>query len=342
MRYSTSGRGRDKKHRPYPPERSPVTVCVAASFAWNYAHKDKPTDFGPAAIIASDRMLTAGDVQYEPNKRKFAEINKSTFIWVSGDYAFHSKAVKDTFKLTNATSTVENVATIYGQALQAIKRKEAEDLYLAPLGLNTDTFIAQQKDMSDTFVATLREQLQNHRSEETEAIVVGPQIVRDQSQMRIFTVDTHGIVSCHDDLAFATIGSGAWHARSRLTQWGYTNTVTFGPAMAAVYAAKKAAEVAPGVGKATDMVVIFRDHAEFLREDFAAGLSDIYKRYEEHHLALVRTSLEEISELLAKDGRVGEGKGSPTAGAQAGRGPPSAAAEATRSDENGAQETDEN
>jgi hypothetical protein len=76
-------------------------------------------------------------------------------------------------------------------------------------GLNTDTFFSQQREMSDSFVTALREQMQNHRSEEVAAIVIGGQTIGEHRGVRIFEVNTHGIVSCHDDVGFSAIGSGA-------------------------------------------------------------------------------------------------------------------------------------
>jgi hypothetical protein len=72
-------------------------------------------------------------------------------------------------------------------------------------------------------------------------------------------VDTGGSVNCCDDVGFAAIGIGAWHAKSRLMQGGYINNMFFAPALAVLYAAKKAAEIAPGVGRATDIQIVLRE-----------------------------------------------------------------------------------
>ena len=276
-----------------------MTVCIAAGFLWNHATVGMPTDYRPAAIVATDRMITAGDVKYEPTQRKRAEIFPGTVILVAGDYAYHSAALKATYAQTDQTASPQTIATIYGQALQAIKRKEAEDLYLAPLGLNTDTFISQQREMSDSFVATLREQMQNHRSEEVAALIIGGQTVRESRAVRIFEISTHEIVSCHDDVGFAAIGSGAWHAKSRLMQAGYVNTLYFPGALGLTFAAAKAAEVAPGVGSHIDMAVVYEDHVEDLRPDLAAELSALYKRYREKYNELGLNSIYELRDFIA-------------------------------------------
>jgi hypothetical protein len=80
---------------------------------------------------------------------------------------------------------------------------------------------------------------------------------------------------------FRQLGDGAWHAKSRLMQAGYVNTAHFAPALAAIFVAKKAAEVAPGVGTATDIHIVFKNQVEPLRPDLAAKLSELYNIYED-------------------------------------------------------------
>jgi hypothetical protein len=225
-----------------------VTVCIATLFQWNYADAGQPPNFGMAAIAASDRMITAGDVQYEPSQQKVLFLFPRIIILVAGDYSLHTQALKSTIAQLKGTQNPEpkNVAAIYGGAVQAVQRKAAEDMILAPLGLNTDSFLAQQKDMSNAFVSDIAHQLQNYVGEEVEALVVG---IGGDDTAQIYEINRHGNVSCYDDVGFAAIGIGGWHARSRLMQTGFVKVLNFAPALAATYAAKKAAEIAPGVAE---------------------------------------------------------------------------------------------
>jgi 20S proteasome alpha/beta subunit len=315
-----------------------VTVCVATMCRWNYGTIEQP-NIGHAVVLATDRMITAGDVEYEPDQMKIASVAPNLIITVAGDYGYHSQAIKETLKQTDANSKPENVAAIYAQCLQAIKRKEAEDLYLAPLGLNTDTFLAQQKDMSDSFIASLREQLQGHRGEEAEAIVIGSDVVRERHISRLFAIDRHGIVRCYDDVGFAAIGSGASHALSRLMQVGYVNSFPYVVGLSAAFAAKKAAEIAPGVGKRTDLHVICRDNTEAVWPEVVAKLDSLHTKYEEDHLALLRQRVQDldayIAELAKTKASDAQGRKDYTTNAQTnGRSNPPAA-ETARKDEAG-------
>jgi hypothetical protein len=86
-----------------------VTVCIASLFQWNYGTTTNPPDLGPAAIVASDRMITFGDVQYEPNLLKVSFITPETLLLVAGDYAIHSQALKDTYRQISSSTPPRNI-----------------------------------------------------------------------------------------------------------------------------------------------------------------------------------------------------------------------------------------
>jgi len=213
-----------------------MTVCITTLFQWNYGsrHSARPA---PAALVVTDRMITAGDVQYEPQQTKTAQITPHTLLVIAGDYSLHSQALKATFVnfREDRTASPEDIARFYARKIQEIKTREAEDLYLAPLGLNTDTFLAQQKEMAPHLASHLTEQMQSYRGEEVDALVIGS----SGDYVQLYGIDSKGIISCFDDVGFAAIGSGAWHAKSRLMQAGYTNQTVFARAAALTFAAKK-------------------------------------------------------------------------------------------------------
>lgn len=255
-----------------------MTVCVAVLCTLNYAEPGDPPDIRLVAMTASDRMITSGDVQYEPNQTKVAEMTRHTLLLIAGDYSLHTEAIRSTkIELLNRPEASPNdIALIYGRTIQAIKRRQAEDTYLAPLGLNNDLLMAQQKEMSDYIVEKLVAQMQNYRGEDVEALVVGVDDKRDGNGA-IYHVDNFGSVSCADDIGFAAIGSGAWHARSQLMVTGYTPHINYFRALPMVHAAKKAADISPGVGNYTDINLIFRSGFERLMPETYDKLEELYR-----------------------------------------------------------------
>lgn len=284
-------------------ERKAVTVCIAALFNWNYSPPgEPPKDIGKAALVASDRMITTGNVQYEPNQSKFSRIADNAIILISGDYSIHSEALKDTHAQLKGDQTraPKDIAIIYGRAIQAIKRRQAEDIYLAPLGLNTDSFLGQQKEFSIELTNAIIQNLQSFEGEEVDAIVIGSSILSGgpNAVTQIHLVDTKGRVSCEDDVGFAAIGIGAWHARSRLMQAGYTSNFSFAQSLAAIYGAKKSSEISPGVGVYTDFQLVLRDAIIPLWPHVADKLRDLYLDFEDKRRVLVTDAVNQLQDFI--------------------------------------------
>ena len=82
--------------------------------------------------------------------------------------------------------------------------------------------------------------MQNYVGPDVESLVVAS----DGTNAQIIHVDSRGMTSNMNDLGFAAIGIGSWHARSRSMQSGYVNTAGFSKAITETFAAKRSAEIA--------------------------------------------------------------------------------------------------
>lgn len=244
----------------------------------------------------SDRKITAGDVEYEPNQLKIAFISDRALITVAGDISLHSEAIVRTNEQVRGRSdtTPQNIASIYGHAIQSAKQRQAEAIYLAPIGLNTDTFLAQQREYSDGFIERITQQMQNYVGPDVESLVVAA----DGNNAQIIHVDPRGMTSNMNDLGFAAIGIGSWHARSKLMQSGYVNTAGFSKAITETFAAKRSAEIAPGVGKFTDAFVVFRNAIEPLRAEIYAKTMEIYDVKVRGRAEIEREAVDELQEYI--------------------------------------------
>jgi hypothetical protein len=312
-------------------ERRSVTVCIAALFTWNYA--GAPPQMGIGAVTASDRMITAADIQYEPLQQKIAFFD-GTMILVAGDIAIHSQAILDAItQIRGRKLPPYDIAQIYGRSVQAINRRHAENQILGPLGLNTDTFLSQQKEFSDSFVNTITSQLQNYRPVDSEALVVGT----DGERAHIYSVDAYGNDTNLDAVGFGAIGIGAWHAKSRLMQAGHVSARMIAPTLAALFAAKRNAEIAPGVGTYTDINIVLKGGISPLWDRVGPELHRLYRKYSQE---LDRISNEIVAELQGfidrpQQSESDDPKGSPRENAQADASTGSDAAETPRGNETG-------
>jgi hypothetical protein len=135
--------------------RKGMTVCVAA-----IAEKR-------LLIGASDRMLTAGDIEFEPEQAKVWIISNSIFALIAGDGSIQAEIMKEVHKdiqhrivaFPTKWVSVKDVATLYCEKYRDILRNRAETEVLKPLGLDFQQFIQKQSEMQREFVADIADKL---------------------------------------------------------------------------------------------------------------------------------------------------------------------------------------
>jgi 20S proteasome alpha/beta subunit len=224
-----------------------MTVCIAAMF----------NDSG--VIGASDRMITAGDVQFQPQQTKIIPLSSSIVVTVAGDYALQVEIFQNVRsdvdrRIQNEPDNwwkVSDVADLYSHYYKQVKLKRAETAILAPLGLNNDTWISKQAQMAPQLITQIATELLNFEIPVVETIFAGI----DTTGAHIYVADK-GSLTCHDGVGFAAIGAGYWHADSQFMFAGHTRQRQLPETLLLTYSAKKRAEVAPGVGEATDMFMV--------------------------------------------------------------------------------------
>jgi 20S proteasome alpha/beta subunit len=201
--------------RPAARARGPMTVCVAALSRWKY-----PDGLdGSAVVLASDRMMTSADTEYEPPKRKVGNLTDRSLIMVAGDFTAHSQLVlmaSEKIKSRGLTR-ISELAEAYAEAFREYRARQASAVYLEPIGLNLDTFISRQSDMNSDLVFRLYDTISNYRVD-AEAIIAGY-----DTAAHIYMVDQTGLVTCHDEIGFAAIGTGYSHAKFQFMSGQYAS-----------------------------------------------------------------------------------------------------------------------
>jgi hypothetical protein len=255
--------------------RDQVTVCIAALC-------------GDGAVFGiADRMLTSGDIQFEPmSPHKLLPLTKSIVAMAAGDAAFNAQILQDVaqevqLRIQEAPDEwliVRDVAEMYVRHRNEEKLKRAEAALLAPLGLTRDSFLAKQQFMERSIVERVTESMITFDVPVTEVIFMGS----DPSGLHIYVVNG-GEISCNDSIGFAAIGSGARHAESEFMLGRHSWNSPLPETLLRVYAAKKRAEIAPGVGEESDMVMVQRQLGSFdlVHEDVVAKLEEQFRRTEE-------------------------------------------------------------
>jgi hypothetical protein len=322
----TSGRGfLKKKHNPK--RKAPLTVCIAA--------------ICESSIIyaAVDRMMTSGDVEFEPDldsipkyefptplkhqantNPKIVPITNSITAMTAGDSGLQTEITQQLYhtvrkriesdpqRLVLVKEVVDDYVEIYNKT----KMNRLRNSVFAPFGLTEDTFFSKQSQMSKEFVAEITKQIREFETyfinmHGVDTIFVGI----DDSFLgavgpHIYTVvkssNGDGVICC-DSVGFAAVGSGARHAESQFMLARHSRYASLPDTVLLTYLAKKRSEVAPGVGKGTDMFTIGPIPGSFamldMVEDFDLGKIDsIYKSIENGQSKVLRKAKEKSHKYI--------------------------------------------
>ena len=259
-----------------------MTVCIAAIC-------ENGIIYG-----ASDRMLTSGDIEFEPDldsitkpelpgatalafnsNTKIYAITNSLVVMTAGDSGLQCEIVQDMLiQVNNVLQTnqhqiaVREAVGMYLEAYEKAKNRRAHQMVLAKYYLDMPTFLAKSSQMSPHLVAEINQQIQRFDSlfaemHGVETIITGTDhsFGNDRPSAHIYSVIKVAgadMVTCCDAVGFATVGSGGRHAASQFMLAGHSPFSSSPETLLLTYLAKKRSEVAPGVGKGTDMFVIGR------------------------------------------------------------------------------------
>jgi 20S proteasome alpha/beta subunit len=83
----------------------------------------------------------------------------------------------------------------------------------------------------------------------------------------------------HDVIGYAAVGSGGIHALQAMIGFRHSPTAGLRETVFRVYAAKRRAEVAPGVGLDTDVAIVSASGVRFLSPSTLEGLATLYDNY---------------------------------------------------------------
>ena len=253
----------------------------------------------------SDRMLTSGDIEFETGQTKVFGFSPNIFAQFAGDSDAHFAVATETHLavLKNGISSVGEVARLYAQNALSLRRRRAEGIHLAPLGLDTETFISRQQELLPELALSLAERLENEVLG-LEAIIAGV----DASGPHIYSVggppglEEHHQAVCRDMPGFWAIGSGARQFETMFMYQRYYRFCPFLDALLLMYSAKRRAEVSPGVGSATDVLVLGGDSCGFLSPTAIAALEEHHRTFEE----AIAKEMARTVEGLANDARISQ------------------------------------
>ena len=248
-------------------------------------------------------MITAGDVEFEQPQPKMWSLSAHIIAMIYGDMAAQGEIAARTEigVARRGVRDVESVAALYASNVGDYTRRAAEASVLGPLGMSTESFLNRHQSVHPDLVDALTRQLQEYAYDAGlhlgGAIIVG----MDDFGGHIWQVE-YGEITKLDRIGFVAAGSGRRHAESEFMFAGYTPRWDFPEALSLIYSAKKRAEVAPGVGKQTDVVVIFpnlRDVRLFSHDsELVQRLEEIYQESDAKRIRAIDEQHSAVREFI--------------------------------------------
>ncbi len=233
-----------------------MTICVAAI-----------CDKCNAVIVASDKMITAEflALEFEHPNSKIEKLADCCVGLTAGDALAHTelfRACKQNIQLLKSPS-VELIANEVKEQFLAHRRSRAEEAILKPRGFTINEFYKEgliTRIPSDLAMAIDRG-VQDSKYP-LSILLAGV----DDLGAHIYSIEDPGIVNCFDRLGYNAIGSGDRHALYYIIGNDHQENSGLKETLFLVYAAKKKAELAPGVGNAIEMAIIRKSGIKFITQ----------------------------------------------------------------------------
>lgn len=245
-----------------------MTVCIAAVCA-----------DGQKVVVASDRMVSAGflALEFEHPNAKMQTLSETCVGLTAGDALAHTelfRACRVRVQRLQAPG-LELIANQVKDEFGTLRRTRAEDSILRPRGLTLEMFYQQglMRHLPVEIALTLDSQIQSAKFP-LEIIIAGV----DTSGAHIYGVHDPGVVECYDSLSYHAIGSGSRHALMTLIGHEHSSDRSVNDTVYSVYEAKKRAEVAQGVGEATEIGIVTDSETRILTDEQKQALEGIYRK----------------------------------------------------------------
>src|SRR5258706_1487663 len=225
-----------------------MTVCIAA-ICYN----------GKSIVVSADRMFTASaplNLEFEPPISKIELLSPRCIVMVAGT-SLSAAEIIDTAreKIANTGGQVLQIALAARDVYSNLRNAKIDEQILsAQLGPDFSLF----RSKGGTLPAYLQAQpaIYQQMVIQTSQFNLGVDLLLagcDDNSSHIYHLTHPGSLTAFDKLGYNAIGSGAIHAMVTLHLGEQSPKSSLAATLHAVHDAKLAAEVAPGVGRETEM-----------------------------------------------------------------------------------------
>jgi len=225
-----------------------VTICIAALY-----------ENGKGCVLASDQMTTAHfPIGYEFENEEVKKIIKVreksvAYLLTAGDVLFANEVLEGVRKEVDekGVTVTPVIAELFRKYYQKVRKQHIIRTELEPRGLTIESYYQGQQRLAQPIVMMIDNALKSSNPR-TELIVAG----FGEEYCSVFSIMNPGDLFCHDAIGFAAVGSGGPHAVYSLIESGYKKSMDAKTVYKLVEKAKQRSEVAPGVGRGTEIMSV--------------------------------------------------------------------------------------
>ena len=223
--------------------KPPMTICIAAI---------SEAQTSPKIVFAADRLVS-GHVQFEHGNPKIFGLRSNCFLMLAGDPLKGSQVVSYVQKeISDKNIPIENIVNLVSKECIKLRNKTNEERILLPRNLTLEQFYNNMTKFPEWFADGLDEELQEEPYQ-LSFLLFGI----DDGIAHLYEIRSHGEVYSYDTLGFAAIGIGAGQSISELGRFQYGSNIPLSQAIQLTYMAKKEAQRVGGVGRETDLGILY-------------------------------------------------------------------------------------
>ncbi len=265
-------------------------------------------DSGKCVVIASDQMHTDMRtlVNFETQASKLEQITPMSLLLSACDNTSTLRAIVNSVKprIRELHETpIVRLAEMMRDGYRMVHLQQLDELLIVPSlgpdyvrmrdnGVSLPDYLKNQPSTYERIVL----QMSQHNIG-VELLVAGI----DRLGAHLFRVNHPGVSQNIEQLGYTAIGVGKFHAATRLQVAAQTQFTDLNATLLNVYSAKRASEVAPGVGVKTEMAII---NANGIWLSPAAVLDELGALYEKMEKRIENADFANLQELYEMDFKV--------------------------------------
>lgn len=245
-------------------------------------------------------MVTFGGMtEFEHEVPKINRVTSRIVALMAGDALRGARLAYDvTCQMPADSPPVQAIVEAFSSRYVESRGNQINSEIFQPRGIRMQDFYGgQQQRMIPMIAGTIDEQVTNFNYG-VEVLIAG--VDGDGAHLSHIT-NPGGSCSDFRQIGFHAIGSGMIHALQSMIGFGHTGTHGLHESLFTVYASKRRAEVAPGVGTDTDMAIILLDGITWVEPHVIEKLKECYLKIQRPEMADIKKVLVEL-ELFERKG----------------------------------------